>query len=138
MSNFTPVPPTTPDPIEIDRHIRRSLGAELPAELRKLRRHVLAETMANGVPVNPAALCAVLSAHVDLADSPRTFTAAHVQELLWCGVSEFCEDVGLIVPHGCADALHAVLVAADAQGLFDEQSDSTAAVFGAFRELASA
>ncbi len=94
--------------------------------------------MANGVPVRPAALCAVLAAHVDLAVSPLTFTAAHIQELLWCGVSEFCEDVGLILPHGCPEALHAVLVAANAQGLFDEQSDSTAAVFGAFRELASA
>lgn len=138
MSNSTHNPPTAAEPVEIDRHVRRSLTAELPPALRGLRRRVLAETMANGVPVRPAALCAVLAAHVDLADSPLTFTAAHVQELLWCGVSEFCEDVGLIMPDGCAEALHAVLAVANAQGLFDEESDSTAAVFGAFRELATA
>ncbi len=103
-----------------------------------LRRRVLVESMANGVPVRPAALSAVLAAHVDLADSPLTFTAAHVQELLWCGVSEFCEDVGFILPDGCPEALHAILAIANAQGLFDPQSDSTAEVFEAFRELASA
>jgi len=138
MSNSTPNPPPTPELAVIDRTVRRALTKELPPELRAIRRRVLAETMSNGVPVRPSALCAVLAAHADLADSPLTFTADHVQELLWSGVSEFCEDVGLVVPNGCSQALYAVLAVAKAHGLFDEQSDSTAAVFAAFGELALA
>lgn len=111
--------------------------AELPDELRRLRRRVLTETMANGVPVRPAALCAVLAAHCDLADAPLTFTAEHVEELLWFGVNEYCEDVGLELPEGCREALHAVLAAASALALFGDDSDPVADVFGVFRQLAA-
>ena len=111
--------------------------AELPIELRVLRRRVLTETMANGVPVRPSALCAVLAAHNDLADAPLTFTAEQVEELLWCGINEYCEDVGLQVPTGCPEALHAVLAAASALELFDANSDPIADVFVAFHQLAA-
>lgn len=113
------------------------MTAELPDELRRLRRRVLTDTMANGVPVRPAALCAVLAAHDDLADTPLTFTAEHVQELLWFGVHEYCEDVGLEVPEGCRDALHAVLAAASAMNLFADDSDPVGEVFGVFHQLAA-
>lgn len=98
---------------------------------------MLSDTMANGVPVRPSALCVVLAAHLDLADSPLRFTTSHVEELLWCGLSEFCEDVGLELPDGCPEALHAVLAAASAQGLLDDESDPVSALFGAFRQLAA-
>lgn len=138
MSNSTtnpPVPPSAPVPRLLDRQIRRAIVAELPVELRQLRHQVLVESMANGVPVRPDALCAVLAAHHDLADHPLTFTAAHVEELLWCGVKEFCDDVGLVLPDGCPEALHALLAAATARNLFDEHSDSVRDVFGAFGQL---
>ena len=140
MSNSTPNPPAPPStlaPRVVDRAVRRALVSDLPVELRALRRIVLADTMANGVPVRPSALCVVLAAHLDLADRPLWFTAGHVEELLWCGLAEFCEDFGLELPEGCPEALHAVLATAGAQGLFDRDSDSASELFAAFRQLAA-
>lgn len=137
MSNSTAKPPTAPSPKAIDRTVRRAIVAELPIELRVLRRRVLTETMANGVPVRPAALCAVLAAHNDVADAPLTFTAEHIEELLWYGVNDYCEDIGLVIPVGCAEALHAVLATASALDFFDANSDPIADVFGAFHQLAA-
>jgi len=140
MSNSTPnppAPPSLPDARVVDRSVRRALMSDLPAELRDVRRIVLSDTMANGVPVRPSALCVVLAAHDDLADGPLRFTAAHVEELLWCGLSEFCEDVGLEMPGGCPEALHAVLAAASARDLFDGGSDPASELFASFRQLAA-
>lgn len=140
MSNSTPqppAPPTLPVARVVDRDLRRALVSDLPVELRELRRLVLTDTMANGVPVRPSALCVVLAAHLDLAETPLRFTAAHVEELLWCGLSEFCEDVGFEMPAGCPEALHAVLAVASAHGLFDNESEPAAALFGAFHQLAA-
>jgi len=120
---------------QVDRDMRRALVAELPEELRAVRLTVLRDTLANGVPVRPEALAVVLAAHHDLADSALTFTAAHVQELLWFGVSEFCEDLGLGLPDGCPEALHAFLAVVCAGDLLDETSDSVTEVFAAFHQL---
>lgn len=142
MSNFTN-PPTPPPPEgpplddlrPIDRAARRVLVRDLPDDLRQLRRAVMSETMANGLPVRPAALCAVLAAHNDLAESPLCFTTDHVQELMWCGVQEYCDDIGFLVPEGCPQALHAILAVATAHELFDDDSDPVGDVFGALGEL---
>ena len=138
MSKSTSNPPTPPAdvaPRAIDRSVRRALTAELPDVLRRLRHDVMVDTLAQGVPVRADAICAVLAAHHDLADGPLTFTTDHVEELLWCGVQEYCDDVGLVMPTGCAEALHALLAAAAARDLFDEQSDSVREVFGSFEQL---
>lgn len=95
----------------------------------------MTETLANGLPVRPSALCAVLAAHDDLAESALRFTAEHVQELLWCGVQEYCDDLGFVVPEGCPQALHAVLAVATAHDLFDDDSDTVGDVFRALGEL---
>jgi len=132
-SENPPVPTTKP----VDRVIRRTLVAELPDELRSVRVAVLRETLANGVPVRPEALAVVLATHHDLADSPLRFTASHVEELLWFGLSEFCEDLGLDLPNGCPEALHAFLAVVCAGDLLDDASDSVTEVFAAFNQLAA-
>lgn len=111
------------------------MTAEFPESLRTLRRIVLTDTMANGVPVNPSALTVVLAAHLDLADGPMRFTASHVEELLWFGVAEFCEDFGYEMPAGCPEAFHAVLAVACGQELLDDESDPVGDLLGAFRQL---
>jgi hypothetical protein len=136
MSNTSenpPVPTTKP----VDRVVRRALVAELPDELRAVRMTVLRETLASGVPVHPEALAVVLAAHHDFADSVLTFTASHVEELLWFGVSEFCEDLGLDLPDGCPAALYAILAVVCAGELLDAASDPVTEVFAAFHQLAA-
>ena len=136
MSNTSENPPVA-EANPVDRATRRALVAELPSELRAVRMTILRDTLANGVPVRPEALAVVLAAHHDLADSALTFTAEHVQELLWFGVSEFCEDLGLELPNGCPEALHAFLAVVCAGELLDEASDSITEVFAAFHQLAA-
>ena len=136
MSNTSENPPV-PTAKPVDRDTRRALVAELPEQLRSVRLTVLRDTLANGVPVRPEALAVVLAAHHDLADSTFTFTAAHVQELLWFGVSEFCEDLGLELPDRCPEALHAFLAVVCVGELLDEASDSVTEVFAAFHQLAA-
>jgi hypothetical protein len=123
------------EPRTVDRAVRRALLAELPVDLRRLHVEVLAETLANGLPVNPAALVVVLSAHDDAAEVPLRFTSVHVEELLWCGVTEFCEDFGLVMPDGCPEALHAVLAVATGASSLDIESDPVAALFAVFHQL---
>jgi hypothetical protein len=136
MSNTTNSSPETPLLVS-DRSVRRALLAELPVSLRRLHVSVLADTLANGVPVRPAALAVVLSAHDDLAEACLRFTSEHVNELLWCGIAEFCEDYGIAMPDGCAEALYSVLATASASGILEADSDAVADLFAAFRELAA-
>ncbi len=136
MSNTSENPPV-PSVKPVDRAMRRALLAELPQELRAVRMIVLRDTLANGIPVRPEALAVVLAAHHDLAESALTFTAAHVQELLWFGVSEFCDDLGLELPDGCPEALHAFLAVVCAGELLDAASDPVTEVFAAFHQLAA-
>ncbi len=105
--------------------------------MRALHVEVLQRTLAEGVPVSPAALIAVLSAHDDLADRALLFSADHVNELLWCGIAEFCEDFGITMPTGCREALYAVLAFGSALDLLHPDSDSETELFSAFRELVS-
>lgn len=136
MSNSTNDPHTVA-PRPLDRAYRRALLSELPADMRALHVEVLQRTLAEGVPVSPAALIAVLSAHDDTADTALLFTAAHVNELLWCGIAEFCEDYSIIMPTGCREALYAVLALGSALDLLHPESDSEAELFSAFHELVS-
>ena len=103
--------------------------------LRRLHVRVLSETMANGVPVNPAALVAVLAAHDESTGSALTFTAEQIEELLWYGVAEFCEEHEVVMPAGCREALHAVLAVGTETQAFDPASDSPALLFGALDQL---
>ncbi len=134
MTNF---PSDTVDPptIVLDRHARKALLGELPPAMRALHVEVLRRTLAEGVPVSPAAVTVVLSAHDDAADRPLCFTAGHVNELLWYGIAEFCEDYGIEMPDGCREALYAILAFGTALDLLDPESDDEAALFSAFREL---
>ena len=129
--------PTNPgyEPKAVSHAVRKALLGELPVELRGVHVEVLSETLRTGVPVRPAALAVVLATHYDLTDTPLTFTAAHVQELLWCGLSEFCEDYSLILPEGCTEALHALMSIGVETRLLDTGTDSLGDVFAAFREL---
>jgi hypothetical protein len=134
MSNTT-TQDTEVQPRIVDRAVRRALLAELSVDLRQLHVAVLAETLANGLPVNPAALVVVLSAHDEMAEVALRFTSVHVEELLWCGVTEFCEDFGLVMPDGCPEALHAVLAVATRSSSLDVESDPVSALFAAFHQL---
>lgn len=134
MTNF-PSDTSTPAPITLDRSTRRALLGELPPQVRALHVEVLQRTLAEGVPVSPAAVIAVLSAHDDLADRALLFSADHVNELLWCGIAEFCEDYGIAMPAGCREALYAVLALGSALDLLDPGSDNESELFSAFREL---
>lgn len=122
----------------LNRSTRRALLSELPAEVRELHVAVLRHSLADGIPVNPAALVAVLSAHHDLVDTALLFSAEHVNELLWFAIAEFCEDFGLVMPDGCSEALHAVLAIGVALEVLASNSDSPAELFGAFHQLAVA
>jgi hypothetical protein len=134
MSNTTTQDTETQDRT-VDRAMRRALLADLHLDLRRLHVEVLAETLANGLPVNPAALVVVLSAHEDMAEVPLRFTSVQVEELLWCGVTEFCEDFGLVMPNGCSEALHAVLAVATNSSSLDAESDPVTELFGVFHQL---
>jgi len=121
----------------VDRKQRRALLDELDVEARALHLDVLRHTLADGVPVNPSALVVVLSAHDDLADDSLCFSADHVNELLWCGVADFCADYGLEMPDGCSAALHAVLAIGTALDALNPSSDPPAELFTAFNALAA-
>jgi|GEM_PF-1845198 len=137
MSSTTNTTAPNSDPQIVDRAARKGLLNDLPSELRALHVDVLAHTLQSGIPVAPSALVVVLSAHIDTADSPMRFTAEHVQELLWFGLAEFCEDYHLQVPDGCQEALHALLSIAVATNSLDTASDSVGDVFAAFGQLAA-
>lgn len=119
----------------LNRAARRALLDELPLPVRSLHIEVLRRTLAEGIPVNPAALVVVLSAHEDLADEALVFSADHVNELLWFAIAEFCEDFNLVMPDGCSEALHAVLAIGVALDALHPASDPASKLFGAFRQL---
>ena len=137
MSSSTNTPVSRTEPLAVDRTIRKALLSELPVILRSQHVEVLAHTLRNGVPVSPAALAVVLSAHDDMAVVPMRFTAEHVQELLWFGLTEFCEDYGIAMPEGCQEALHALLSISVATDVLDTDGDSVGEIFAAFRQLAA-
>ncbi len=137
MSSTTNTTVSQTEPLVVDRTIRRALLNELPAVLRSQHVEVLAHTLQSGVPVSPAALVVVLSAHDDMADAPLRFSAEHVQELLWFGLAEFCEDYGIAMPDGCQEALHALLSISVATDVLDTDGDSVGEVFAALRQLAA-
>jgi hypothetical protein len=118
-----------------ERTACRMLARELPQSLRDLRVTVMRETLANGVPVSPAALTVVLSVQDEQSEEPLRFTVDGVEQMLWYGIDAFCEELAIDVPEGCAAALHAVLAAAVRLELLGEQSDATADLFRAMRGL---
>lgn len=140
MSNFSS--PNTPDdssrsPQAVGTAQRRALLSELDPALRRLHCATLRATLADGVPVSPSALSVVLSAHDEYGEELLLFTGAHVSELLWFAVAEFCSEYALQVPEGCQEALHAVLAVGHASGALHAQSDELGALFRAFHELAA-
>ena len=137
MSSSTNTPASRAEPRAIDRTIRKALLSELPVALRVQHVEVLAHTLRSGVPVSPAALVVVLSAHDDMAEAPLRFSAEHVQELLWFGLAEFCEDYGIAMPDGCQEALHALLSISVATDVLDTDGDSVGEVFAALRQLSA-
>ena len=114
---------------------RREMRNGLPHDLRVLYRAVLIDTIRNGVPVDPSALAVVLAAHHSIADEPLAFTGEHVEQLLWFGIHEYCEDLGIVTPSGCFDALHAALATATASSLLARQSDPARQLFSAMDSL---
>lgn len=93
------------------------------------------ETLANGVPVAPAALTVVLSVQDEQSEDPLGFTVAGVEQMLWYGIDAFCEELAIAVPDGCTAALHAVLAAAVRLELLGPGSDSPGDLFAAMRGL---
>ena len=120
---------------QIDRASRRALVEELPPVLRRANRFVLAETLANGVPVDAGELAIVLSVLDEHSDSPLEFRAEAVQELVWFGIAQFCADMGLTVPPHCGSTLFAVLALLVGSDSFVTSGDEPAALFAAVREL---
>jgi len=119
----------------VDVAHRRALLEELGPELRELYGAVLAGTLADGVPVSPTAVAVVLSAHDEHGIDPRLFTGAHVAELLWFAIADFCREYGLEVPAGCREALHAIIAIGYATGRLHDESDELGSLFAAFHEL---
>ena len=120
---------------EIDKEQRRYLRAELPDCLNDLYKVVLTDSLRSGVPIRPDALVVVLSAHVEMVHDPLVFTNEHVQELLWFGIHEFCEDRSLIVPERCFEALHAVLASATKAEILSENSDRPGELLSALQSV---
>ena len=87
------------------------------------------------MPIRPDALVVVLSAHVDMVDDPLVFTNEHVQELLWFGIHEFCEDRSLIVPDQCFEALHAVVATATTGEILSKESDRPSELLSAIQSV---
>lgn len=125
------------EPQVVTRQIRKALLAGLSVRLRNLHVQVLTQTLKSGTPVRPDALAVVLAAHEDFCDDTMQFSAAHVQELLWFGLAEFCEDYGIVPPNGCHEALHGLLALGVATKTIDTAGDPVGEVFAAFRELAA-
>ena len=118
-----------------ERAAWKALVSELPSSLRALRSAVLVETLANGVPVNPAAVTAVLTSHDERVDEPTVWLRSDVEELLWIGIDEFCDALGLSLPPGCPRALHAILAVGSTTSAFAPESDSATELFAPLREL---
>ena len=127
---------STPVDSDDQRAIIRQLTAALPADVRRFRAEVLAETLADGVPVDPAALTVVLAAHLDSADVALEFTSEHVAELLWFAIIGFCDDCDIAVPDGCTRALHALLATLVRSGQL-AAGTSARPLFAPFDELGS-
>lgn len=115
--------------------VMRALVDELPTDLRRLRVATLADTLANGVPVDPFALTVVLSALDETCVEPLLITRSQVEELLWIGIERFCGQAGIPTPAGCAPALHAALAYALASDQLVPGSDSTVQLFAPLHEM---
>ena len=127
--------PTNETDVAVDAAARRLLKRELTAEVSRLYGTVLASSFRNGTPVSPNALVIVLSAHLDLAEAPLVFTSEHIQELLWFGIEELCEDLGFVVPAGCVEALGAALRSATDLGILATNSDRPRVLLDALGEM---
>ena len=114
---------------------RREIKDGLPVCLRELYHAVLLDTLRNGVPVRADALAVVLGAHCSLVDEPLAFTGEHVEQLLWFGIDDYCEDEGVITPVGCHQALHAALATAAASSLLSRSADEPRELFDALDSL---
>jgi len=128
---------SSPSQRRLDRDARKALVAELPAELRRVYTAVLEQTLLSGAPVDPGALVVVLSALDDQGDDALTYRSSSLQALCWFGVTEFCADLGLATPPGCAEALFATVAITIADARFPTAGDPQADVFAALREVTS-
>jgi hypothetical protein len=113
----------------------QALVHQLPASLRELRLATLAESLQNGVPVNPWALTVALAAHADRVDDPMLWMVDDVESLLWYAVNEFVTDRDLPTPEGCGAALHALLAVAVRDKVLHSGSDCTRDLFAALNRL---
>ncbi len=118
-----------------ERTACRMLARELPRSLRDLRVAVMRETLANGVPVSPAALTVVLSVQDEQSEDPLRFTAEGVEQMLWFGIDAFCEELAIGIPPGCGAALHALLATIVRLELLAPGSDPAGELFAAIRGL---
>lgn len=126
---------TLVSPTVDERTACRTLARELPRSLRDLRVAVLRETLANGVPVSPAALTVVLSVQDERSELPLCFTAESMEQMIWFGIDEFCAELCIDVPDGCGRALHALLATTVRLELLDPGSDPAGELFAALRGL---
>ena len=126
------------DPVTDDRCGRatwRPIVVSLPHDVRELRRRVLAETLANGVPVSLAGVTVALAAHVTLCEAPLVWTREHIETLLWFGMQQTVRDLGVALPEDAADALYAIVAVCVDSEFQHPDNDQVAELFAPLREL---
>ena len=113
----------------------RPIVSSLPHNVRQLRRQVLAETLANGLPVSLAGVTVALTAHVTLCETPLVWSRDHIETLLWFGMQQTVRDLGVELPEDAAEALHAIVALCVDSEYQSADSDASAELFAPLREL---